>query len=146
MIDEDVLNHGKSYLNKNEFEKAIKVFRNNKDFKKGTENDEARKTLLAYCLFNLKELPETMAIAKTVKSDNLLCKELASTLICSSLLKLERYEEAYSVMKTYLKDNRPKLYLRTIKILLEDIADGIIKDEKIISEVQVLATKYNISL
>jgi hypothetical protein len=49
-------------------------------------------------------------------------------------------------MKTYLKDNRPKLYLRTIKILLEDIADGIIKDEKIISEVQVLATKYNISL
>jgi cytochrome c oxidase assembly protein Cox11 len=68
MIDEGVSNHLKSYLNKNEFEKGAKVFINSKDFKKGSENDEVRKILLAFCFFNLEGLDETIAIAKTVNT------------------------------------------------------------------------------
>jgi hypothetical protein len=85
MIDEDVLNNGKSYLNKNEFEKAVKVFKNSKDFTKASENDAIRKTLLGYRLFNLREQEATIAIAKTATTESLLFKELAPTLICSLL-------------------------------------------------------------
>jgi len=146
MIDEDILNHGKTYLNTEQFDKAIKVFRNGKDFKKNSENDYRRRALLAFCLFQLEELEETIAIAKTVRPKDVLCKELASTLICSSLFRLERYEQAFLTMRIYLQDHTPKLYLRTLKIFLEDIADGIITDETIINEIKEWSEKYNVSL
>lgn len=146
MIDEDILNHGNSYLNNEQYDKAIKVFRNEKDFKKNSENDYRRKALLAFCLFQLEELEETIAIAKTVHPKDVLCKELASTLICSSHFKLERYEQAFFTMKMYLQEHKPKLYLRILKIFLEDIADGIITDETMIKEVKEWSKKYNVNL
>lgn len=146
MKDEYILNHGKSYINKNQFDKAAKVFRDGKDFKKDSENDYLRKTLLAYCLFQLQELEETIEIAKTVQPKELLCKELASSLIANSHMILERYEEAFLTMKTYLQDNSPKLYLRTLKVFLQNSADGIITDEVMVNEIKAFAVKYKVIL
>lgn len=146
MIDEMILDHGKSYINKCEFENAEKVFRNETDFQKGSENDEIRRSLLAYCLFQMAEFEQTMAIAKTIQSTDLLRKELASALICNSLHILKRYEEAFSVMKTYLANNKPKLYLRTLKVFLEDIAKGAITDEVMINEIKAWAIKHKVNL
>ena len=146
MIDEEILNHGTSYLIKEQFDKAAKVFRNGKDFKKNSENDFLRRAYLAFSLFQLEELEETIAIAKTVKSEDVACQELASTLICSSLFKLGDYEQAFLTMKSHLQHNPPKMYIRVLRIFLEDIADGIITDETIIREVKEWAVKYNVGL
>lgn len=145
MTNEDILDHGKMYIGKSQFVKAAKVFRNGKDFEKKSEMDYYRKTLLAYCLFQLDEIDEALAIAKKAKPKEEPYKEMASVLICSSHLKLECYEQAFITMKSYLQDNTPNLYLRTLQILIIRITEGVITNESMITEINEWAEKYKVS-
>lgn len=142
MTDEDMLNYGKAYMAQAKYKKALKIFINGDLFLKGSENDELRKVFLAMSYYNLKNYSDTIAVAKTIKSQSKECKETAAIFQSASYFALDRFAEGFAIMKTYLKTSTPYLYLQTINVLLEMVKTGEMEDEKMIADLKVYAIKY----